>query len=130
LHISEYLKIKYGHENIDFIDINTSHDTKLFIDPCLIEITNNAFCTRSNKIINDFFENLYALYSRDSSNKEKLALLNYSQEINASKLGYGNGKNGKAKSPEGMIEMLQDLPNILSKHKDINKPSDLPLFYT
>lgn len=59
MNIPDYFNLPKGHEN--FVDVNLSGDTRLFIDPCLVETTSNSFCKRSNMIINDYFDGFYGL---------------------------------------------------------------------
>lgn len=43
-----------GHEELDFIDIDETSDTKLFIDPYVIQALSNSFCLEAQKSIETF----------------------------------------------------------------------------
>ena len=103
-------------------------DTKLFIDPCLISISQTSFSREAKKIIDDYFDHLFNLYKNNSSRTDKLFLFEHSHEINATKLGYGNGKNGKAKTAEGMVETLASLEDLFKRGIHVSEPIDLPIF--
>lgn len=126
--ISEYFKLPTGHCNFEFVDIDTSSDTELFIDPCLIETANDVFCKKCQEVINDYFDNFYNLYRNKCSYTEKINMFSHAHEINATKLGYGSGDNGKAKTAEGMFETFEGLNNLVDKSIPFEKAIDLPLF--
>lgn len=128
MYISEYFKLSKGHRNFDFIDVNLSSDTELFIDPCLIETGHTQFCQSAADTMCDFFDNFYNLYRNHSSLGEKLNFFKHSHEINATKLGYGTGNNGKAKTPEGMIETFKSVQTLIDSNIPLSKAIDLPIF--
>ena len=51
-----------GHADIDFVDVAINDDTRLFIDPCLIEIGSDALSIRCQQVIQDYFENILFVY--------------------------------------------------------------------
>ena len=48
-----------GHEELDFIDIDEISDTKLFIDPYVIQALSNSFCLEAQKSIETFFNEVF-----------------------------------------------------------------------
>lgn len=128
MRISDYFNVKSGHSNFDFVDILTDDDTELFIDPCLIEVGITDFCVSANKTLQDYFDSFYALYRNNKSLNEKLNLFQFAHEINATKLGYGNGDNGKAKTADGMVETFQPLQRLADENVPLAKAIDLPIF--
>lgn len=127
LHISSVLKVSNPrHDKFDFVDINMNEDQKLFIDPCLISLNKDKVCKNLNKVIESFFDEFYKAY-RERDNKKKLELLSHSGEINYTKLGYGNGKNGHGNTAEGLIYDFRELENLIKKIKSISKVIDLPV---
>lgn len=128
MRVSDFFNLKKGHNNFDFVDILTDADTELFIDPCLMEIGKTNFCIAANETLQDYFDSFYALYRNHKSLSEKSDLFKYAHEINATKLGYGNGNNGKAKTADGMIETFQSLQKLADKNVPLSKAIDLPIF--
>ena len=128
MYISEYFKLQRGHENFDFIDIDTSKDAALFIDPCLIEVGNSSFCNSAVITMNDYFNSFYDLYREKVPHSNKIKFFSHAHEINATKLGYGTGKNGKAKTADGMIETFESLQRLIDSNVPVSKAIDLPIF--
>lgn len=128
MNISNYFNLPRGHSNFDFVDINTDYDTELFIDPCLIEIINTPFSYEAMYTLNDYFDSFYDLYRSNHEYSDKTALFCHAHEINATKLGYGNGNNGKAKTAAGMIQTFEQLKKLIDSKVPLSKAIDLPIF--
>lgn len=127
-HVTKALGLNItSHEEINFVDIVLNPDTKLFIDPCLIDTGSDSWSLDASRTIKSFFKSFYDLY-RDGNNSERLKLFYHAHEINATKLGYGNGTNGHAKTPEGLITVFSDLPRLLNNNLNMNHPIDLVVF--
>lgn len=116
-----------GHEHLDFLDVNLATDQKLFIDPCLIETVRTPFCQRANMTINSFFDEFFQAY-RDGNHARKEYLLSHAEEINDTRLGYGNGQNGHGNTPSGLLEKLRELDNLSKRISSFGKAIDLPVF--
>lgn len=123
-----------GHADISFIDIklkdgtNQFKDTKLFIDPCLIEMKNDPWTELAHQTIQSYFEIFYELYKTHASDSRKLQLFEHTHEINATKLGYGNGRNGKAKTPSGMLSTFRHVEKLIDDNINMTQAMDLNLF--
>ena len=74
MHISKLFNLNTtGHKNIDFIDIDEVKDTKLFLDPYVIQALDDAFCIEAQKSINSFFKELFiACKSRNDTRLREL----------------------------------------------------------
>lgn len=116
-----------GHQDIDFIDINLDQDTKLFLDPCLIECCEDDLSVQCNRTISDFFDGLYRAYKEGNQNNIR-SHLTHVGERNEARLGYGTGLNGKAKTTEGMMETLADLKRLIQSGISLERAIDIPLF--
>ena len=125
---SQQVKQSKGHNDIGFVDICLNRDTKLFIDPCLIEVGTTTFCRKANVVMQDCMDYLVGLYRRHAPYNEMLKFFDHMHELNCTKLGYGNGNNGKAKTAEGMIETLSDVQHLVDVNIGISHPIDLSLF--
>ena len=126
-HISEILQLNIeGHGNIDFVDIAINRDNLLFIDPLLIERKPGKWAKQANEIVKSFFDNFYNAY-RLVDEERKRKLLSYAREQNATRLGYGNGNNGKGNTANGLLETFRPLEELIKKIATIGKPEDLPV---
>lgn len=126
MHITTYLGIPEGHEDIDFVDITTDEDTELFIDPCLIERGRDYLSREAAKTVADFADQMYA--DMRTSRWHNSSVFDEAHEVNETKLGYGNGSNGKGKTPEGMRDSLNDLCDLAYEIPTITCIQDIPVF--
>lgn len=117
-----------SHSEIEFVDIDLNSDTKLFLDPCLIEFGKNKWAIDAKITINSYFDKFYELYKNNAPSNEKLELFRHAHEINATKLGYGSGRNGHAKTPKGMLETFSPVGNIIGDKIGLKYASDLAIF--
>lgn len=126
MHISKEFNLEKGHVNFSFVDILTNDDIELFIDPCLIELQHDKWQIQANKAINDYFNAFYSLYRSGASHSKKLELFKYAHEINATKIGYGNGKDGTGNTPQGLYELFLQLDQL--HNIKLTSPSDIVVF--
>lgn len=125
--ISELFHV--SSDELDFYDIDLCKDTRLFIEPGRVLVSKDEQSQRAWQDIEDFFACLVAAYGEDGSNLEQLMIAEHLHEVNATKLGYGNGRNGKAKTPEGMMQAFSQLNDFLKQGVPISQPFDFPLFF-
>ena len=126
-HLSEMFDLKIsGHHDIDFVDINLEGDTPLFIDPCLIECDNDILSTTCRTTLDDYFRKLYTVL-KENDVHEIYRHLNHLGERNEARLGYGNGRNGKAKTAAGMMATLSSLRNLIHSGIPLDKAIDIPV---
>ena len=121
--ISEYLGIPKGHMAIDFVDITTDDDTRLFIDPCLIERSSDALSRAAASLMASFADEMY----RDmrSDRWHVTHVFDEAHEIHATRLGYGNGRNGKGKTSYGMCDSLNGLCQLVNDIPSISTIQDI-----
>lgn len=62
-----------------------------------------------NNCVQSFFDCLFVSLKHNQSDE----LFNHAHEQNATKFGYGNGKNGKGKTAGGLEEALSQLRNLV-----------------
>lgn len=124
--ISELLNVPA--DKLDFYDMDLEQDTKLFLEPGLIQTLDDDLSNRAQAIIDDYFDALYDAYRRNASIADKKALVAHVKEPNYTKLGYGNGNNGKAKTPQGMLDVFQVLDPLYQLGLDVRSPLDLNIF--
>lgn len=126
--VSEEWKIGYfGHKNFDFIDIDLNKDNLLFLDPCLIENVNFTGINSIRNTMKSFFKEFYqAYYTNNLLLKKKI--LAYAKEENSTRLGYGNGKNGKGNTLKGLLKIFKPLESLVKDIKTIGTPQDTTIF--
>ena len=78
------------------------------------------------KRIKSYFDKLFKAYNT-CNRKDMKCLLSHAGEQNATRLGYGNGDNGKGNTADGLLEIFQPLEQLISSIRTIGKAEDLPL---
>lgn len=118
----------FASDDVDFFDIDLEQDTKLFLEPGIIQTLKDPLSCRAQTIITDYFDTLYNAYRHNASREEKEALLAHFREPNYTKLGYGNGHNGKAKTAQGMLELFEPLDSLYKIGLEIRSPLIMGIF--
>lgn len=126
MNITDFLKIQHGHMHISFVDINTDSDLKLFLDPTLIKLGGDECSKRAARLIDDFEKQLYNDMRTGKWNNTPI--LDAAHEVHDTKLGYGNGQNGKGKTAEGMRESLKGLCGLAQSIPSIALIQDVSVF--
>lgn len=91
--ISREFKLALGQSALDFVDLDISKDTRLFLNP--LQFTENSF-----KKVESFLFRVYDLY-KDNHRDEAIDLFSYSAECNYNHLGYSSGNSrGRGASME------------------------------
>lgn len=103
---------KPNHEDIDFVNININQDTRLFLDPVLIDIGKSSFCIKAKTVIQDYFNCLYKAYA-DGNSDQKHILLQHAREINDSHLGYGVNY-GRGHTEDGLYDVFQGIGSYIT----------------
>ena len=115
-----------GHVHFEFLDVAINRDNLLFIDPVLIETGDTAWCREANLIIKSFFDKFYQAYKQNDE-VQKNKILAHAREQNGTKLGFGNGHNGKGNTAQGLIHIFRPLEKLVTEINTIKKPEDLPV---
>lgn len=113
-----------GHSNFDFVDVALFSDNRLFIDPCLIDLAGTSWSNKAIKKTNSFMNELVNAYENEDE-KTKIALLMNAREQNATKLGYGNGYNGKGNTVEGILNDFMPLEGLVKAIHSIGQLQDI-----
>ena len=70
---SKYFRINAPQSQLDFVDISTSYDTKVYVDPYAIEIKDDVWSGQCSELIRSFFiEVLDALRAGDYTRAQNL----------------------------------------------------------
>ena len=127
-HFSDYAKIGCkGHANFDFVDIRLDKDNRVFIDPILLELAPDNWSRNATKFVHSYFSSCYHFFRNDEMGKIS-DLFAHAHEQNATKLGYGNGRNGKGKTEKGLKESWESFGLLICEISTINKAIDTPIF--
>ena len=126
MHISAHLGLSPGHSNFPFVDVTTQSDTRLFLDPCLIERSQDDLSRYAGTLISDFEDKLY--WDMRHGHWNITTVFDEAHEINDTKLGYGSGHNGKGKTPHGMRDSLNGLCRLANSIPSISRIQDISVF--
>lgn len=105
-----------------FVDVELDSDNRLFIDPALIELSEDSWGKEANKRLKSYFD---CFFQKLKSGFKDTSLFEHAHEQNATKFGYGNGRNGKGKTKEGMYDSLNKLSLLLQDIPTINCAYDI-----
>lgn len=127
-YFSDYAGINIkGHANFDFVDIRLNKDNLVFIDPILLELAPDNWSKNATKLVHSYFSSCYHFFRNDEMGKIS-DLFAHAHEQNATKLGYGNGRNGKGKTEKGLKESWENFGLLIREISTINKAIDTPIF--
>lgn len=117
MNITEIFHLKInGHKDIDFIDIDETLDTRLYIDPYVIQALQNDFCLRSKKYIDSFFKELFKA-CKEQNHTRVHKLLEYASEPNETNLGMKSvSKYGKGATSYELTKIFLDFYKIVQKN--------------
>lgn len=110
----------HGHMHYDFVDVAINNDNLLFIDPILLENSQDVECQHANAIVQSYFNSFYAAYKSNNEYKKKI-ILAHAGEQNGTHLGYGNGINGKGNTVHGLLNTFSPLECLLQDVSSIKK---------
>lgn len=124
MYLSDYIKdgLK-GHVNFDYLDVQLDSDNCIFIDPVVLENATDEWSINANKCVQSYFDCLFT----NLKNNQHDELFDHAHEQNATKLGYGNGWNGKGKTANGLEETLSKLKGLVNSIPTISKGEDIPV---
>lgn len=130
MNISQNFKLKIkGHKDIDFIDIDETRDTKLFIDPYAIQALPDEFCTNAHKSIDTFFKEVFKS-CRNNDFARLRNLLKYASEPNETNLGMKRiSKYGKGTTANELTKIFSEFYKTVRKNPYIeNNPLSLCMY--
>lgn len=117
-----------GHVDLDFVDIILSTDIRLFIDPTLIEKSNDVHSKNAYFVMDDYFKELFNALKIHDIEKQRYLFL-HAHEKNETHMGYCRKvQHGKGKTPNGLSESLSCLESLVVHGVDLKKASEIPIF--
>ena len=117
IHISEKFHLAIlGHKDIDFIDVDETWDTGLYIDPYVIQALPDKFCEDARKCIDSFFREVFEA-CRDKNIKRLRDLLEYASEPNETNLGMKSiSEYGKGTSTDQLLKLFMEFYDIVREN--------------
>lgn len=126
--ISEKIKFRNTcDESYEFYDIDLDNDTKLFLEPGLIMTSHDPLSRKAADIISNYFDKLFESYRDVNDISNRAYLLEHCREVNFTKLGYGNGNNGKGKTATGLLDTFHQMELLFGNGINMSSPSDLAI---
>ncbi len=89
--ISDYYQLPYSQGDLRFVDVDVFSDTKVFVDPRAIRISNSPWAKECESILQNFFYNLLDLIKNERHDEAK-RLLSGLREPNEAHLGTSTGR--------------------------------------
>lgn len=130
LRITKILNLNVsGHKDIEFIDIDDTLDTGLYIDPYVIQALQNEFCLCCKKYIDSFFRELFKA-CKEQNHTRVHKLLEYASEPNETNLGMKTiSKYGKGATSFELTKIFLDFYKIVQKNPYVtNNPLALCMY--
>lgn len=90
MRISNHFRLNKGQAELDFVDIDVSQDTRLFVDPYAIEIRNDPFSDRLKRHLTTYFQALLDAI-RKNDRQRIIALTAHLSEPEDTFLGVSSG---------------------------------------
>lgn len=124
--ISEIFSIEKGHEFLDFVDVDCDGDTKLYVDPTLIEYDASSIGRESHALIRSYFDSVGKAIRAENID-ELRELSSYAHEPNETRLGMScHNPIGKGSSPDILMSIYQSIMDQrLLDNGMIKKPADI-----
>ncbi|MFG1889259.1 hypothetical protein ACGFIR_15495 [Micromonospora sp. NPDC049051] len=92
MRVSEYFQLGRTQPELDFVDVDTATDSRVFIDPRAIRIQQSDFAEKCQMLLVSFFhELLMAIVEKDDD--RVYSLLGQLTEPNETHLGYSRGRS-------------------------------------
>lgn len=102
-----------GHKDIDFIDVDETNDTRLYLDPYVIQALQDDFCIEAQKYIDSFFTEVFIACKNHNSVRLR-ELLKYASEPNETNLGMRQiSKYGKGSTANNLIRLFMNFYKIV-----------------
>ena len=128
MNFSEKMKLSSVYDRpYEFYDIDLNNDTRLFLEPGLIMTSHDPLSRKASDVISSYFNKLFESYRTGTNIDNKAHLLEHCREVNFTKLGYGNGNNGKGKTVTGLLDTFHQLDLLFGNGINLSSPSDLAI---
>lgn len=129
--VSKFFELSKEQKDLDFINVDMSRDSALFINPVLIDSKSEGFLgVACKEKIEHFINAVYTCYAAGEK-ENAISLFGYSQEDNATHLGYSKYKSsGKGASEKALIKLFDKvcLSGTIIQKNVLTNPLSIVLF--
>lgn len=109
MRVSEWAGLHNRQAELDFVDVDTDRDTRLFVDPYAIDIRGDAWSAECSRHLRSFFNALIASL-RERNNARATHLASHLHETNETFLGLSKGRpQGRGIGAEQALRILDAL---------------------
>jgi hypothetical protein len=109
MRVSQYFKLNRRQPTLDFVDVDTRGDARLFLDPRALRLLNSDWGRLCVTLIQDFFRGVLSLIQSGNHDKAKW-LLSTLREPNETHLGLSKDRSrGKALGPLSSADVWEAL---------------------
>jgi hypothetical protein len=109
MRVSDFYKLPYRQDGLDFVDVDIVGDDPLFVDPRALRTLHTPWADECVSLIQDFF-GVVLTATRDGSDKDAIVLLRHLREPNETHLGLSRGAaKGRALGPVSARDLWEAL---------------------
>lgn len=109
MRISRHFDLEKSQYELDFVDIDTSKDLALFLDPYFLSIRNDSWSINASRTIRSFFSHFLTLVHNDELESAR-ELFSYLHEPNETCLGMSSGEpSGRGVGEEKADDIFNSL---------------------
>lgn len=127
--ITDTFELDLNQEDLDFVNVDTGFDSKLYIDPSRIHLSEGKWFQECSEVIINFFDYVLSLYSENRVNEAE-DLFDYAHEPNETCLGQSRSQpGGRGSSPDKLKSIFDEMHKAgMVRDGLIKKPMDLCVF--
>lgn len=109
IRVSQYFSLGRTQAELDFVDVDVTTDTRVFISPTAIRLMDTPWAAECTSLIQDYFQEVLDAIRAGSDSRAKF-LLRSLREPNETHLGLSSGESqGRSLGPKSAIEVWNAL---------------------
>jgi len=119
--VTNYYNLNKKQEDIDFVNVNMMGDSKLFVNPILLEeSTNEKFFSLGKRKVESFFKVVFDLYATGNKEQALQNMFDHSKESNANHFGFSEKESrGNGASKHSLSNLFDTVLDTGSLRRDI-----------
>ncbi|WP_371019049.1 hypothetical protein [Pseudalkalibacillus sp. JSM 102089] len=129
MQISEYFNLEQDQTGLDFVNVDTSRDVELFIDPWWIHINDDEWSRRASVTLTGFFDHIIGLYEEGEIERAR-ELFDFAHEPNETCFGLSsNNPEGTGASADMLAKVFDNITsNEMIENGLVTRLEDLHVF--
>ncbi|PFG12287.1 hypothetical protein [Bacillus sp. es.036] len=130
MQISEYFNLEQDQTDLEFVNVDTSRDVELFIDPWWLHIsTEDEWCRGASVTLTGFFDHIIGLYEQGEINRAR-ELFDFAHEPNETCFGLSsNNPEGTGASADMLAKVFDNITsNAMIENGLVTRLEDLHVF--